>query len=132
MKKLLTILAIVFMTSTAWAATNVSFKWDANSESDLAGYKIYQSATSGNYTGVTPVDIPLASLADPTNPEFTKMSIPDGTWFWVATAYDTTGNESGYSNEITSTLDTAPPAPPENFSIWQKIIAWLKHFFNWG
>ena len=31
-------------------AANVTFKWDANGEADLAGYKIYYGTSSGNYT----------------------------------------------------------------------------------
>ena len=126
MKKLLVLIVVLFAT-TAWAGTNVSFQWDANTEADLAGYKIYRSAISGVYSsGALVGTIPAPSV------EFTENNVPDGTWFWVATAYDTYGNESGYSNEVTSTLNTEPPAPPQNLSIWQKIIAWIKTLFNWG
>lgn len=131
-KQLIIIFAIMFITSVALAATNVTFQWNANSESDLAGYKLYRSVNPA----VTPfdafVDVPLASLTDPSNPEFTWNGIPDGTWYFAATAYDTSGNESGYSNIITDTFDTSPPTPPSNLSIWQKIIAWLKYLFNLG
>ena len=128
MKKLIIILAIVFMAftaSTAFGATNVSLQWDANTESDLAGYKIYRSAVSGVYSSGAEV----GDVAAPTV-QFTDNNVPDGTWFWVATAYDTFGNESEYSNEVTDTLNTEPPAPPQNLSIWQKILAWIWHFFS--
>ena len=121
-------MAIMLMASVAWAATNVSFQWDANTEPDLAGYNIYRSDISGAY-GIEK----LVGTVDKANCcQFTENGVPDGTWFWVATAFDTYGNESAYSNEITDTLNTEPPAPPQNFSIWQKIIVWLKHFINWG
>lgn len=126
MKKLIiAILAIVFMASTVWAATNVSLQWDANTEQDLAGYNVYRSDASGVYD----ISKLVGTIAAP-DTQFTDNAIPDGTWFWVATAFDTSGNESGYSNEVTDTLNTEPPAPPQNLSIWQKIIAWLKHFIK--
>ena len=58
------------------------------------------------------------------------LDVPDGTYFWVLTAYDISGNESGYSNEVTTSLDSTSPAPPQNFllKLIQKIIAWLKTF----
>jgi len=129
MKKLIAILAmaIMLMASTAWAATNVGFQWDANAEPDLAGYNIYRSDISGAY-GIAKL---VGTVAAPAV-QFTENNVPDGTWFWVATAFDTYGNESGYSNEVTDTFNTEPPAPPTNLTIWQKIIAWLKHFINWG
>ena len=130
MKKRVTIIlamAIMLMASMAWSATNVSFQWDANTEPDLAGYNVYRSDISGAY------DISkLVGTVEAPAVQFTEPAVPDGTWFWVTTAFDTYGNESGYSNEVTDTLNTEPPAPPQNLSIWQKIIAWLKHFLNWG
>ena len=56
--------------------------------------------------------------------------VADGTYFWVLTAYDISGNESGPSNEVTASLDSTAPEPPKNFllNLIQKIIAWLKTF----
>lgn len=130
MKKLLITICILAMASFAGAATNLTFQCDKNTEPDLAGYNVYRSDTSGDYTDVTPLNFPIASLADPDNPSFTEESVPDGTWFWVATAYDIYGNESVYSDELTETLDTTAPGPPQNFTIWQKIIAWLCNVFG--
>lgn len=116
------------MASMAWADTNVTFQWDKNTESDLAGYKIYSSATSGSgYTEIK--DVLVADC--PASPcQATVTGIVDGTWYFVVTAYDNYGNESGYSNEITDTFDTTPPEPPQNLSIWQKILAWLCRVFG--
>lgn len=125
MKKLFIILAIVLMATTAWAGTNVSFQWDANTEADLAGYNIYRSDTSGVYGIAKLVGTVAASAV-----QFTENAVPDGTWFWVATAFDTYGNESEYSNELTDTFDTTPPAPPQNLTIWQKIVAWICKLFR--
>ena len=123
MKKLILTLAILLIPTLCFAATNVTLKWDANTETDLAGYRIYRSLTSGaGYSQVGEVAAPIT--------EFVDQNIQDGTYFWVATAFDTSGNESGYSNEVTDILDSIAPAPPQNLNIWQKIIAWLRWLFG--
>ncbi|MFQ5650481.1 MAG: Ig-like domain-containing protein [bacterium] len=92
-----------------WAAVamavTVTVSWDANTESDLAGYNIYIGESSGNYTGV--VDVGNVT-------EFTWNNLQDGkTYFFAVTAYDFSGNESDFSAEVSVTLsgngDTNPP-----------------------
>lgn len=118
MKKLI-VLLIVFLPALAFAATDVSFQWDANTEPDLAGYKLYRGTVSGGpYSFVKNVPDGDTTCTD--------ENVADGTYFWVLTAYDDDGFESAYSDEATDTLETSPPAPPQGFSIWQKIIAWLR------
>ena len=94
----------------AWWASNVTLEWDANSESDLAGYRLHQGTTSGVYDSVVS-DIPAGTET------VTLTGIPDGTYFWVLTAYDTDDNESGYSNGVTANLDTLAPGSPANVTI---------------
>lgn len=115
MKKLLLIGAMVLaLGSAAWAAT-LTVMWDANTEEDLAGYRLYQSDTAGAYTYGTEhaiSDVPAGTETA------TVQDIADGTWFWVLTAYDTSGNESLPSNEVTKTIDgTAPNAPKITITI---------------
>lgn len=78
----------------------VNLSWDANSETDLAGYSVYRSTTSGgSYTQLT---TPLQTTSDYTG--LRNSSIANGTqYFYVITAVDTTGNESGYSLEVSVT-----------------------------
>ena len=123
-KLLLALVAFFFMCGMGYAASNVTLVWDANSESDLAGYKLYQSNTSGNYTSIPVMTIPAGTETA------NLLDVPDGTYFWVLTAYDISGNESGPSNEVTASLDSTAPEPPKNFllNLIQKIIAWLKTF----
>lgn len=80
--------------------------WDANTEPDVAAYRIYLSATSGAYD----FSSPSAEIAHPAT-EWPIVAT-DGTWFAVATAVDDVGNESPPSNEVTFDMDaTAPGAP---------------------
>ena len=132
MKKLLLTLAMVLLLPVLiWAASDVTFQWDANTEGDMAGYRLYQSTVSGQYTfgaGNEAINIPVPTT------NATLFNVPDGTYYWVVTAYDTdtpTANESGPSNEVTKTLDSIPPSPPTNFfiALIQKIIAWIMSIF---
>ena len=98
------------------------FAWDANTEPDLAGYKIYyKNGVSGApYNGIgavegnSPILIPVTSLSDPKNPVYTIHGLSDTeTFSFVITAYDIYGNESGFSNE----LSYQPSLPHPSFPI---------------
>ena len=115
---------ILSLAMTGYAGTSVTFEWDANTEPDLLGYKIYQSNTSGAYTlgpgnevGTIPVGIQTITLED----------LPGGIYFWVLTAFDTEGNESFPSNEVTAILDSLSPDTPSNFIITIKVIVTVEH-----
>ena len=129
MKKLIVIIiCILAMASMAWADSNVTLQWTANTENDLAGYRIYRGAQAGGpYTQVGN-DI-ACGPNDATCCEFIDMNIPDGTYCWVATAFDTSGNESEYSNEVIDTLDSVAPAPPQEMNVFKKIIAYIERHY---
>jgi len=112
MKKLFIIMVTVIflsLASIAVADNSVTFRWDANSEADLAGYRLYQTSTSGAYTYGDGNQVDTIAAGTETT---TLEGVPDGTLFWVLTAYDTQGNESGPSNEVSATLDSTPPGAP--------------------
>jgi len=92
-------------------AETIKAMWDANTEADLAGYKVYSSRTSGG---------PYVLLSDVGNKTELVIDIStevDGKIYYVCTAYDTNGNESGYSNEAVWTVDHTSPAPPSGCRI---------------
>jgi len=109
MKKLL-LIAILLLTIPAISfAENVTLIWDANSESDLAGYKLYQSRASGTY------DKNLVRATIKAGTEIVVLDInPEGSFYWVLTAYDTNGLESEFSNEVNLNFDAVPPEAPGN------------------
>ena len=81
---------------TVVAAGQVTLMWDPNSESDLAGYRIYYGIASSSYDNA--IDVGNTETC-------TVMGlIPDVTYYFVATAYNTSGLESDYSNEIEYTV----------------------------
>jgi len=90
----------------AYAGSTVSFAWDANQEVDLAGYRLYQTTTPGAYSSPHVAEIPVGTET------VTLSDVPDGTWFWVLTAFDSFNNESGPSNEVTKSIDTEAPTAP--------------------
>jgi hypothetical protein len=101
------------------SARDVTLAWDANSETDIAGYKIYYGKIpggpyngSGSSDGASPIVVSLSSLLNPSSPEFTVHGLAGGTYCFVGTAYDTKGLESFYSNEAC----TSPPNSPPNLA----------------
>ena len=111
---LMAFLMVLLLVGQAWADSNVTFAWDANTETDLAGYRLYQSSTPGTYT----FGESEAVVTIPAGTETVQITVPDGTLYFVLTAYDTDGNESGPSNEVTpGDLDTTPPVNPSGVRI---------------
>ena len=85
------------------SAADVTLTWDANTESDLVGYKLFYGTSSGNYA-VT-VDVGHTST-------FTITDLEGGmTYYFAATAYDTSYNESAFSEELVYALKTPNTAP---------------------
>jgi len=87
--------------------------WDANSESDLAGYYLYWRTPSGAFSDTNRVQIP----GTPTSPEFdlSTLNLSVGTYFIAVTAYDMADNESGPSNE--APFDNTVPANPSGTAV---------------
>ena len=64
---------------------------------NLAGYKLYFGTASGQYTNPVRINTPgLSSYV-------IENLLPD-TYYVVATAFTTSGTESGYSNEAAKTV----------------------------
>ncbi|HOM60274.1 MAG TPA: cellulase family glycosylhydrolase [Anaerohalosphaeraceae bacterium] len=110
----------------------VMLHWEANTESDLAGYYVYRSTTPGSgYIRLN--DVLLSS------PGFTDYSIACyTTYYYVVTAVDTDIFESAYSNEVEamsfdSRAVTLSGADFEDgFGDWVNITGedthdWLRH-----
>jgi len=104
---------LILSLPAAGYAMDVTLAWDANTEPDLGGYTIYYGTESGHpydgggaLEGDSPVDILLDQDEDPDPSvvQFTLYDLPEGTYFFAVTAFDTEGFESGYSNEA-STAD---------------------------
>ena len=83
---------ILFASVQTTCAAQITLSWDANSEPDLAGYRLHYGTTSRTYENT--VDVGMQ-----TNYAFTGLQ--EGvTYYFAATAYDIYGNESDYSQEV--------------------------------
>jgi len=101
---------IIFLALTSLSySAEVTLAWDANTESDLAGYKVYyKTGASGepyNGTGIdqgdSGISILLDSLATPDNPSFSLTGLQENEFYYfVVTAVNSSGLESGYSTEV--------------------------------
>jgi hypothetical protein len=88
------VLAVIACGSSLIAA-DVTLQWDPNSESDLAGYKIYVGTAAGVYG--TPITIGTQATC-------TVTGLTPGTYYFAVTAVNTAGLESGFSNEVSTTI----------------------------
>lgn len=76
---------------------------DGTPLTDLAGFKIYWGAQQGTYANSKTVADPAAVMDD--------VAVPAGSWYFVATAFNTAGNESEYSNVASGVASPEPNAP---------------------
>lgn len=105
----ITLLPQLAAAQTTKTAT-VKVAWDyPDPPPDLAGFRLYQTDISGQYTIGKGNEVASALAAART------LSLPgvlEGRHYWVLTAYDSNGNESPPSEEVTTVIDkTAPPQP---------------------
>jgi len=104
---------IFLLNASAGIAADTTLTWDpptlnedGSALEDLDGYILYFGTASDTYTQSIDVN-------NVTTYELTGLTI-GATYYFAMTAYDTSGNESTYSNELIRTIqapaDTTPPA----------------------
>jgi hypothetical protein len=85
-------------------ASELTLAWDPNAEPDLAGYNIYYGIQSGYYDFV----IDAGNVT-----QYTITGLEPETLYYIAlTAYDTSNNESDFSNEVSGVAPYPTNAPP--------------------
>jgi hypothetical protein len=101
---------------------NLTFAWEQaaadTSNPGFGGWKLYRSATAGGPYALVET-IPFSSPGA-TYTATRPISSPDGTtstWFFVLTAFDSAGNESGRSNEVSAVIDFEAPGMPVNLRV---------------
>ena len=75
----------------SWSA-QVSLAWDRNVEPNIAGYKIHYGQSSNDYQ----YSVNVGNFTSATISGLTEGQV----YYFAATAYDSVGNESGFSEEI--------------------------------
>jgi hypothetical protein len=82
----------------------VVLDWDDNGESDLGGYEVYRSQSSGGpYTKLTASPISTSSYQD-------NAVTNETAYYYVVTAVDLSANESAASTEVSATPNSAGTA----------------------
>lgn len=89
-------------------AGSAHLTWNANSEGDLDGYKLYYDTTS-HAAATDPAEDDYANSYDVTNSAVSHWFdalTPGATYYFRLTAYDTSANESNYNTTEVSKLIT--------------------------
>ena len=103
MRKTVIAIALFLLFLTPADAAYLNLAWDANTEPDLAGYRVYYGTASREYV-------------DSIDAENTTTYLLDGLLEDIAvTAYDVYGNESDFSDEVSS--DTGGDGMPDDWEI---------------
>jgi hypothetical protein len=98
---ILTVLALLPVSSMAGSAI---LNWQPNSESDLDGYRVYYGTSSRSYG--PPLYVNTATTC-------TLDTLSEGaTYYFAVTAYDTSGNESGFSAEVHKSFNAPDTSAP--------------------
>jgi len=115
----------------AWGVGDITLSWnaptsneDGSAITDLSGYKLYYGTEPGIYTECIDVGSVL-------NYQINNLGI-DRTYYFALTAYDTSGNESRFSHELSRAVQTADTTPPvisvvyiSNITANSATIHWL-------
>ena len=103
------------------ASNTLTLQWEESAEetakSDFDGWKLYWGTASGVYTQslVIPFTGPGAIYT-----ASQTVTVPDNaetTLYFAIKAKDKSGNESGFSNEVSQRFDFLPPGNPFNLII---------------
>ncbi|MEZ5591507.1 MAG: fibronectin type III domain-containing protein [Gammaproteobacteria bacterium] len=86
------------LSTTNCFAGQVSLRWDASPSAVVSGYKVYYGLASRNYT----VSVDVGNTL-----QYTATGLQPGlTYYFTVTAYiNSTGQESGFSNEAIKTIE---------------------------
>ena len=103
-------------------AGTVTLAWDPVTSSSLAGYMVYYGPAAGNYT--TSIDVGNTT-------SYAVTGLVDGTTYhFVATAYDATHTQSGYSNDVSATVPYAVPVAQFSASTTSGTAPLALNFLN--
>ena len=102
---IVTILAMSSMIPLSVMATGLKVAWNANKDTDLAGYNVYYGTSSGKYSA-------CVNVGNVTSYKINNLT-QGATYYIIVTALDNAGNESADSDEVHATIpasvDTTPP-----------------------
>lgn len=94
-----TILSMLFLLCALphASAADVSLAWDPSISPGVSGYKVYVGTSPRIYNAPT-------TIGNQTS--YTVTGLSDGTYYFALTAVDVNGNESDFSDEVSTTIGT--------------------------
>ncbi len=97
-------LSLPWLASFAIATTpgTVVLVWNANTEADLAGYRVHYGPASAPFSSIISVTAPTATISGLTN---------GYTYTFAVTAYNLAGAESPYSTSVSYTIGSTQVVP---------------------
>ena len=91
---------LMLVGAVAAGAERLTLAWDPSPSEGVSGYRIYYGTDTRSYQFVTNAGLALTQ----------SVVLPwGGRWFFAATAYDTNGLESDFSNEVSWQSKPLPP-----------------------
>lgn len=119
------VICLSLASASSVSAGDATLSWDPNSETNLGGYKVYYGSASRVYG--TPLTVGNTTT-------FTVSGLDAGTYYFSVTAYDTSGIESGFSNEVSKTVVATPSdtTPPQIIGVTVASIADTSVVVTWS
>ncbi|HCK81604.1 MAG TPA: hypothetical protein DIC59_09080 [Candidatus Competibacteraceae bacterium] len=107
---LIGLMLFLFLASAPVQAATITLTWNASS-GPVAGYRVSYGSQSHNYQSTAPAAPNLIGATSYTTPD-----LPAGTYYFAVKAFDSAGNSSDYSNEVSKTITASVAAPTASFS----------------
>lgn len=109
------VFAAMFQANAALAGS-ATLTWNANTEPDLAGYKVYYGTSAR--TDSCPQGGYQTTLNVGNVTTYTLNNLTDGqTYYFSVTAFDTSNNESCFSNEVSKLIVPSPTYNNASFAV---------------
>ncbi len=80
-------------------APSATLTWTPNQAPNIVGYRVYRRTSLG-----APYTTPIATIQGNTTTFHNTNLLSGTTYYYVVTAFDSIGNESGYSNEVSQSI----------------------------
>lgn len=98
------LLIILFAPAPPLFAEDTVLSWDPSPDSDVSGYQVYHGMASNQY--IESVDVGNTTT-------YTLSALTAGVHYFAVTAYNSSGNNSGFSNEVFKEIGSnASPSLP--------------------